>query len=139
MEQSPDDRFGPALRRLITVILLGGMLGILNSTMVTVAIDPLAADFHTSLSTIGWISTGFLLAVTITIPVTGWAADRFGGRRMWVTGLALFLLGSLGSAVAWSVASLITSRVLQGISAGILDPSSSRCWPAPPALTAPAG
>jgi MFS family permease len=69
------DRLDRTLRGLIGVILLGGALGILNSTMVAVGIDRLAREFDASLSTIGWVSTGFLLAVTVTIPVTGWAGD----------------------------------------------------------------
>ncbi|MBB6546148.1 hypothetical protein [Nonomuraea rubra] len=52
---------------LIAVILLGGLLGILNSTLAAVATGTLGAAFDTSLSTIGWASTGFLLAVTATI------------------------------------------------------------------------
>lgn len=115
-------RLAPALRRLIGVILLGGALGILNSTMVAVGIDRLASEFRASLATIGWVSTGFLLAVTVTIPVTGWAVDAFGGKRMWLVGLGVFLLGSLGCGLAWDTESLIAFRVLQGVGAGILDP-----------------
>jgi EmrB/QacA subfamily drug resistance transporter len=122
MTTTRDDRLDPTLRRLIAVILLGGALGILNSTMVAVGIDELAGEFGASLGTIGWVSTGFLLAVTVTIPITGWAVDSFGGKRMWLAGLGLFLLGSLGCGLAWNAGSLIVFRVLQGIGAGILDP-----------------
>ncbi|ALG08562.1 DHA2 family efflux MFS transporter permease subunit [Kibdelosporangium phytohabitans] len=111
-----------SLPAVVGVILLGGALGILNSTMVAVGIDRLAGEFGTSLGTIGWVSTGFLLAVTVTIPVTGWAADRVGGKRMWLAGLGLFLLGSLAAGLSWDAGSLIAFRVLQGIGAGILDP-----------------
>ncbi|MEU6780627.1 DHA2 family efflux MFS transporter permease subunit [Nonomuraea angiospora] len=119
---SPDDRLDARLLGMIGVILLGGLLGILNSTMAAVAIDTLAATFDTSLSTIGWTSTGFLLAVTATIPFTTWAVDRFGGKRLWLAGLALFLAGSLGAGVAWNVGALIVFRVVQGFGAGLLDP-----------------
>ncbi len=118
----PDDRLDARLLGMIGVILLGGLLGILNSTMAAVAIDTLAATFDTSLSTIGWTSTGFLLAVTATIPFTTWAVDRFGGKRLWLAGLALFLAGSLGAGVAWNVGALIVFRVVQGFGAGLLDP-----------------
>ncbi|MBB5774693.1 DHA2 family efflux MFS transporter permease subunit [Nonomuraea jabiensis] len=118
----PDDRLDARLLGMIGVILLGGLLGILNSTMAAVAIDTLAATFDTSLSTIGWTSTGFLLAVTATIPFTTWAVDRFGGKRLWLAGLALFLAGSLGAGVAWDVGALIVFRVVQGFGAGLLDP-----------------
>ncbi|WP_431921534.1 DHA2 family efflux MFS transporter permease subunit [Amycolatopsis tucumanensis] len=119
---SADERLDPALVRMITAVLLGGILGILNSTMVATGTDVLAADFGASLSTIGWATTGFLLAVTVAIPFTTWAVDRFGGRRMWLSGLAVFLAGSLAAGCAWDVGSLITARVVQGLGAGILDP-----------------
>ncbi|MFI6736778.1 DHA2 family efflux MFS transporter permease subunit [Nonomuraea sp. NPDC050451] len=118
----PDDRLDARLLGMIGVILLGGLLGILNSTMAAVAVDTLATTFHTSLSTIGWTSTGFLLAVTATIPFTTWAVDRFGGKRLWLAGLALFLAGSLGAGLAWNVGVLIVFRVVQGFGAGLLDP-----------------
>ncbi|SDI79721.1 drug resistance transporter, EmrB/QacA subfamily [Nonomuraea jiangxiensis] len=107
---------------MIGVILLGGLLGILNSTMAAVATDTLATVFGTSLSTIGWASTGFLLAVTATIPFTTWAVDRYGGRRLWLAGLLLFLAGSLAAGLSWNVGSLIVFRVVQGFGAGLLDP-----------------
>jgi EmrB/QacA subfamily drug resistance transporter len=107
---------------MITVILLGGLLGILNSTMSAIATDTLATSFDTSLSTVGWASTGFLLAVTATIPFTTWAVDRFGGKRLWLTGLLLFTAGSLAAGLAWNLGSLIAFRTLQGVGAGLLDP-----------------
>ncbi|MGW4799491.1 DHA2 family efflux MFS transporter permease subunit [Nonomuraea sp. NPDC004297] len=110
------------LLRTIAVVLLGGLLGILNSTMAAVATPTLATAFDTSLGTIGWASTGFLLAVTATIPFTTWAVDRYGGKRLWVAGLALFLAGSLAAGLAWDVGSLIVFRVVQGAGAGLLDP-----------------
>ncbi|WP_433434333.1 DHA2 family efflux MFS transporter permease subunit [Nonomuraea sp. CA-141351] len=122
MSSNDDDRLDPRLLGIIGVILLGGLLGILNSTMAAVAVDTLAGAFDTSLSTIGWTSTGFLLAVTATIPFTTWAVDRFGGKRLWLTGLALFLAGALGAGLAWNVGALIVFRVLQGFGAGLLDP-----------------
>src|SRR5688500_9514418 len=84
---SDEDRLDTRLLWMIVVVLLGGLLGILNSTMAAVATDTLATTFGTSLSTIGWTSTGFLLAVTATIPFTTWAVDRFGGKRLWLAGL----------------------------------------------------
>ncbi|MEV4102007.1 DHA2 family efflux MFS transporter permease subunit [Nonomuraea sp. NPDC049649] len=111
-----------SLSRLVGVVLLGGMLGILNSTMVAVGIDTLAAAFGTSLSAAGWMSTGFLLAVTAAIPVTSWAVDRFGARRLWLSGLLVFLAGSLGAGSAWDAGSLVGFRVVQGLGTGVLDP-----------------
>ncbi|MFC9972402.1 DHA2 family efflux MFS transporter permease subunit [Spirillospora sp. NPDC127200] len=116
------DRLPPHLRALIAVVLLGGLLGILNSTMAAVATGTLAAEFRTSLGTVGWASTGFLLAVTVTIPFTTWAVDRFGGRRIWLLGLVVFTAGALAAGLAWDAGSLIAFRALQGVGAGLLDP-----------------
>ncbi|TDC73204.1 DHA2 family efflux MFS transporter permease subunit [Streptomyces hainanensis] len=121
-EDSGDDRLDPRLLALIGVVLLGGLLGILNSTMAAVATEELAGSLDASLSTVGWASTGFLLAVTATIPFTTWAVDRFGARRLWLVGLAIFLTGSLTAGLAWDVGSLIAFRTLQGFGAGLLDP-----------------
>ncbi|SEG98870.1 drug resistance transporter, EmrB/QacA subfamily [Nonomuraea solani] len=119
---SNDDRFDGRLLGTIAVVLLGGLLGILNSTMAAVATDTLAVAFGASLGTIGWASTGFLLAVTATIPFTTWAVDRYGGKRLWLAGLVIFLAGSLAAGLAWNVGSLIAFRVVQGVGAGLLDP-----------------
>jgi EmrB/QacA subfamily drug resistance transporter len=116
------DRLDGPLRRLIAVVLLGGIMGILDGSVVAVGVNTLAGQFHTSLSTIGWVSTGYLLALTVAIPVTTWAIDRVGARRLWLTALAAFLTASLASGLAWDVASLIVFRVLQGLAAGVLDP-----------------
>ncbi|WP_261556623.1 DHA2 family efflux MFS transporter permease subunit [Frankia tisae] len=123
MAQALDEgRFDPVLRRLIAVVLLGGIMGILDGSMVAVGVDTLAARFDAALSTIGWVSTGYLLALTVAIPVTTWAVDRFGARRLWLAGLVAFLAASLASGLAWNVSSLIVFRVLQGLAAGLLDP-----------------
>lgn len=116
------DRLDGALLRLIGVTLLGGIMGILDSTMVTVAAETLSTEFDRSLSIISWATTGYLLALTVTIPITSWAVRRFGVKRLWLFGLVLFMGASLASALSWSVESLIVFRVVQGIGAGILDP-----------------
>ncbi|MEV1175000.1 DHA2 family efflux MFS transporter permease subunit [Nonomuraea sp. NPDC049784] len=118
----PDDRLDRPLLALIGVVLLGGLLGILNSTMAAVATKTLASALDASLSTVGWASTGFLLAVTATIPFTTWAVDKYGGRRLWLAGLAVFVSGSLAAGLAWNAGSLIAFRILQGFGAGLLDP-----------------
>jgi EmrB/QacA subfamily drug resistance transporter len=98
-------------------------MSILDTTIVNVAINTLARRFHTSLSTIQWVSTGYLLALATVIPLTGWAADRFGTKRLFMTSIALFLVGSALSGAAWSADSLIVFRVLQGIGGGMIMPA----------------
>ncbi|WP_156754947.1 DHA2 family efflux MFS transporter permease subunit [Actinokineospora pegani] len=114
--------FTPDLRRLIAVLLLGGMIGLLDGTIVAVGAETLADHFDTDLATIGWASTGYLLAVTVAIPLTAWAGERFGTRRLWLAGLGLFLVGSVAAGLAWDVPSLIAARVVQGLGGGTLEP-----------------
>src|SRR4051812_47118420 len=105
----------PALRRLSAVVLLGAVMTILDTTIVAVAIDTLGRNFDVSVATIQWVSTGYLLALSMVIPLTGWAVERFGARKLWFASLVLFLAGSVLSGAAWSAGSLIAFRVIQGI------------------------
>src|SRR5215471_15639139 len=108
---------------IAAVVILGAVMSILDTTIVNVAIDRLAIDFNTSLTTIQWVVTGYTLALAAVIPATGWAADRFGTKRIYLWSLALFLLGSALSGLAWSAESLIGFRVLQGIGGGMIMPA----------------
>lgn len=114
--------FDPELRRLAIVVMAGAIMSVLDTTIVNVAITPLGRDFHTSLSTIQWVLTGYTLALSMTIPLTGWAVDRLGAKTAWIGALLLFIAGSVLCGVAWNVASLIIFRVLQGIGGGMIMP-----------------
>jgi EmrB/QacA subfamily drug resistance transporter len=112
-----------ALMSVAVVVVLGVIMSILDTTVVNVAISHLSTTFDTSLQTIQWIVTGYTLALATVIPVTGWAADRFGTKRLYMLSLALFLCGSILSGLAWSAESLIGFRVLQGLGGGMLMPA----------------
>ncbi len=114
--------FDPRLKRLAVVVVLGTIMSILDTTIVNVAIATLARDFRSPLTTVQWVSTGYLLALATVIPLTGWAVERFGAKRMWIVSLALFLAGSALCGASWSVQSLIAFRVLQGIGGGMIMP-----------------
>jgi EmrB/QacA subfamily drug resistance transporter len=105
------------------VVLLGAVMSILDTTVVNVAIDHLAVDFKSSLTTIQWVVTGYTLALAAVIPVTGWAADRFGTKRIYMTSLVLFTLGSAASGLSWSAGSMIVFRILQGVGGGMIMPA----------------
>jgi EmrB/QacA subfamily drug resistance transporter len=104
------------------VVLLGAVMSILDTTVVNVAIARLAVAFHSSLTTIQWVITGYTLALAAVIPLSGWAADRFGTKRIYMWSLVLFTLGSVLSGLAWSAESLIVFRVLQGFGGGMIMP-----------------
>jgi len=112
----------PELRRTSTVVVLGSIMSILDTTIVAVALATLGRDFHVSVATIQWVTTGYLLALAMVIPVTGWAVDRFGAKLVWMTSLILFVIGSSLCGAAWSANSLIGFRLLQGIGGGMLLP-----------------
>jgi EmrB/QacA subfamily drug resistance transporter len=112
-----------ALWRLAAVVVLGTVMSILDTTIVNVAIETLGRDLGASLSAIQWVSTGYLLALATVIPLTGWAMERFGGRRVWMISVGLFLAGSALCGLAWSTGSLIAFRVLQGFGGGMILPA----------------
>src|ERR1700760_2582027 len=105
------------------VVILGAVMSILDTTIVNVAIDRLSLDFHASLTTIQWVVTGYTLALAAVIPATGWAADRFGTKRIYLSSLALFMLGSALCAIATTAGELIAFRVLQGVGGGMIMPA----------------
>jgi EmrB/QacA subfamily drug resistance transporter len=115
-------RLDRSLIQLAAVVVLGVIMSILDTTIVNVALDSLARDFHASLTTIQWVSTGYLLALATVIPLTGWGVDRFGSKRLYTLAIALFAGGSVLSGLAWSPESLIAFRVLQGLGGGMIMP-----------------
>lgn len=104
------------------VLIVGGLAVVFDTTIVSVALHSLATQLNTSLATIAWVSTGYLLALGVTIPLAGWAQSRFGGKRVWMFALLIFLAGSIASSVAWSAASLIAFRIVQGVGGGLMLP-----------------
>jgi EmrB/QacA subfamily drug resistance transporter len=116
------DRLDPALVKLALVLMLGAVASGLDTTIVNVALNRIGTEFAAGVATVQWVSTGYLLALTMIIPLTGWAIDRFGTRTMWLACLGTFLLGSMLSGVAWSMPALIAFRVLQGLGGGMLLP-----------------
>ena len=116
------DRLDFPLIRLSLVLMFAAIVALLDTTVVNVAIDSLAAEFSVPLSTIQWVSTGYLLAVAVAIPIAGWAIDRFGGRRVWLFATSAFLLGSLLAGLSWNAESLIAFRIFQGLGGGMIEP-----------------
>src|SRR6185312_2416715 len=112
----------PHVWRIAIVIILGAIMSVLDTTIVNVALDDLSKDLNSSLDSIQWVVTGYLLALAAVIPITGWAARRFGSRRLYLVALVAFTAGSALCGLAWSPGSLVAFRVLQGIGGGMLMP-----------------
>ena len=117
------DKLDPHLLRVAGVVVLGAFMSILDTTVVNVAIRGLTKAFQAPLEMTQWISTGYMLALTTIIPLAGWAADRFGTKRLYLASIMLFVTGSVLSGAAWSMPTLILFRVLQGLGGGMILPT----------------
>ena len=115
-------RLAPEVRGALLALIVGGIAAILDSTMVTIALHTLAVSLHSTDGAIQWVTTGYLLAMAVAIPVTGWAESRWGGKPAWMGALVLFVAGSVLCALSWNDASLIGFRVVQGFAAGLIFP-----------------
>ncbi|WP_217919098.1 MDR family MFS transporter, partial [Actinomadura sp. BRA 177] len=118
----PPDSGRIALRRMTLTLIVGALAAIFDSTIMSVAIDDLADQLHTSLGTVQWVSTAYLLTLGATIPAVGWAQSVLGGKRLWILALGGFGAGSLLCAIAWNAPSLIIFRVIQAIGGGTMMP-----------------
>jgi EmrB/QacA subfamily drug resistance transporter len=116
------DRIESHVWRIAGVVILGMIMSILDTTIVNVALRTLGHDLHSSISQIQWVVTGYLLSLAAVIPVTGWAARRYGAKRVYLTSLVLFTAGSALCGVASSTTSLVLFRVLQGVGGGMIMP-----------------
>ncbi|MFZ0216272.1 MAG: DHA2 family efflux MFS transporter permease subunit, partial [Candidatus Dormiibacterota bacterium] len=122
-QSAPANALDRALLGIGGVVILGAIMSILDVTVVNVAINKLAVAFSAPLSTIQWIATGYTLALAAVIPLSGWASDRFGAKRVYMIAIVLFVLGSAMTGLAWSTGSLIAFRVLQGLGGGMIMPA----------------
>lgn len=112
----------PEVLKLAGVLLVGVLAVVFDTTIVNVAIDRLATEMAAPISTIQWVTTGYLLALAMAVPITGWLLDRFGGKPVWIAAQAIFLLGSVLASLAWDAPSLIAFRIVQGIGGGLMLP-----------------
>ncbi len=97
-------------------------MSIIDTTIVNVALTSLGRELHSSIAQIQWVVTGYLLALAAVIPVAGWAARRFGPKRVYIVSLVLFTGGSMLCGIATSMTELIFFRVLQGVGGGMILP-----------------
>src|SRR5215213_7233094 len=115
-------RLEPHVKRIAIAVVLGAIMSVLSTTIVNVALETLAVELHAPLDSVQWVATGYMLALAAVIPVSGWAAARFGARRLYIISLALFTAGSALCGFAWNLETLVAARVLQGLAGGLLVP-----------------
>lgn len=107
----------------LAVVLCGTIMTILDATIVNIAVPTLQKDLHAaSYNDIAWVVTGYLLAQGAVIPLTGWATDRWGTKRLYLLTIALFTLASMACGIAQNLPELIVFRILQGVGGGMLMP-----------------
>ncbi|WP_213452928.1 MDR family MFS transporter [Rhizomonospora bruguierae] len=111
--------------RTAIALIVGALAVIFDTTITSIALPTLVQALHSSLVTIQWVSTGYLLSLGVVIPLGAWAQARVGGKRLWVIALAVFLVGSVLCSLAWNAHSLIAFRVVQGVGGGLMLPLMS--------------
>jgi EmrB/QacA subfamily drug resistance transporter len=121
-DQLDNEPLGPAFVKLAAVLLVGFIAPVLDLTIVNVAVATIGRDLQASVATVQWVMSAFLLAFAMVIPISGWAMGRFGGKRLWLASLGLFLAGSVLCGLSWNMDSLIAFRVVQGAAAGLMLP-----------------
>jgi EmrB/QacA subfamily drug resistance transporter len=122
------DKITPEILKVAGVVVLGAIMSILDVTVVNVALPTFQTELARTpneplaYSTVAWTATAYMLALAAVIPLTGWAADRFGTKRLYMTAIGLFTAGSVLCAMAVNIEMLIGFRVLQGLGGGMLMP-----------------
>lgn len=117
------------------ISVFGMFMNLLDLTIVNVAVPVLSEELDASAREVQWVVTIYLLSVAVAIPVSGWAGDRFGTKRLFLLALGLFTVGSVLCAAAWNIESLILFRAVQGVGGGLLMPVAQtmvfRAFPQP--------
>jgi EmrB/QacA subfamily drug resistance transporter len=110
------------IRNALIIICLGALLSSIDATVTNIALNTLEHDLHTTVASVQWVMTAYLLTVAGVIPISGWASRRFGARQVYVTSLGLFGISSAMCALAGSLQVLVACRLLQGLAGGMLVP-----------------
>jgi EmrB/QacA subfamily drug resistance transporter len=108
--------------KITAVQVLGSFLSQLDATIVNVSLSSLAVDLHSSLTAIQWVTSGYLLALALMLPLNGWLVERIGAKSVYLRCFSVFTLSSALCGLAWSANSLIAFRILQGMSGGLMAP-----------------
>ncbi|NPD04571.1 DHA2 family efflux MFS transporter permease subunit [Nocardioides sp. zg-1308] len=122
IQPDSSDKLDKSVLMVAGVVVLGAIMSILDITVVSVALETFQREFDATAAEVAWTMTGYTLALASVIPLTGWAADRFGTKRLYLLAVLLFTAGSVLCATATSLELLVLYRVLQGLGGGMLMP-----------------
>lgn len=108
---------------IVAVVTLGNFIGPLYSSVANVLVPQLIAAFGVRVETMEWAVTGYMLGYSVTMPVSGWLADTFGRKRIFLLGLCIFVAGSVCASISWSAGALIGFRFVQALGGGLISPT----------------
>ena len=111
-------------RWVLAVTVLGSGIASLDATVVNIALPTIGRDFHTGVGALQWVMTGYTLTLAAFLLIGGTLGDRFGRRRVYLTGVVWFALASAACGFAPGALFLIVTRMLQGVGAALLTPGS---------------
>ncbi|WP_088816521.1 MULTISPECIES: DHA2 family efflux MFS transporter permease subunit [Listeria] len=103
-------------------IALAAIAPMLDSTMINIAVDQFNLEFHTTIDIVQWGITGYVLALAIAVPISGWLMNQFNGKKVFIGAVIAFGATSVLAGISWNITSFIFFRLLQGAAAGIITP-----------------
>lgn len=106
--------------KIAIILVLGAIAPMLDTTMTNVAINTIMKELHSSVNMVQWVTTSYILALGIAVPVAGWLVDHFSGKKIYLTALLVFLIGSIVSGISTDINMLIVGRIIQGAGAGVI-------------------
>ncbi|MDD4332512.1 MAG: DHA2 family efflux MFS transporter permease subunit [Patescibacteria group bacterium] len=109
---------------ILLTVILGTFLGRLDGTIVNLALPKMIEDFNVTVSAAGWISTAYILANAVFVPIWGKLGDTIGRKKVYLFGFAIFILGSVLAGIAWNYSSMIFFRVIQAIASSADYPTA---------------
>ena len=109
---------------ITVVVMAAALMAMIDISIVNVALSDIRASFGTPIDQIGWVSTGYMMANIVVIPMTGWLQRRFGFRRYFSASVLIFTVASALCGLAWNLPSLVVFRILQGMGGGAIIPTS---------------
>jgi DHA2 family multidrug resistance protein len=109
---------------ITVVVMAAALMAMIDITIVNVALNDIRASFGTPIDQIGWVSTGYMMANIVVIPMTGWFQRRFGYRRYFAASVVLFTIASALCGLSWNLTSLVAFRALQGLGGGAIIPTA---------------
>ena len=120
--EAAGDRIDPRVWRVAAVVVIGPFMTQLDSTVVNVSLSTIRQDLHASTGAAQWIVSGYLLALALMLPLSGWLVDRVGAKRLYLGCFTVFTVASLLCGAAGTMQQLVLARLLQGMAGGLLAP-----------------